>query len=405
MITPTPTPSPRLVSLDALRGFDMFWIVGADSLVRALDALSPTAPVRFLAAQLEHKDWAGFAFYDLIFPLFVFIVGVSLVFSLTGRLEREGRPAVVKKILRRAAVLFLLGIFYNGGLSQPWPEVRLVGVLQRIALAYAAAGILFCYFRPRQLVIIGAALLLGYWAALSFVPIRDIQLDNAALAARLGVEKPTLAQAHAAFDATTARVSGRFDPGLNLTNHLDFQYLPGRNYDKYYDPEGLLSTIPAVVTCLIGVFAGLLLKRVDLDARQKLLRLAIGGLLAVAAGWLWHLDFPVIKKLWTSSYVLVAGGYSLLLLGAFYYVIDVREWRRWCQPFVWIGTNPITIYLSFGIIGYDTIARRLAGGSVAAWLDVHVARGWGTVTLVALSLGAVFALARFLYRRGILLRV
>ncbi|HVU25584.1 MAG TPA: DUF5009 domain-containing protein [Opitutus sp.] len=401
----TPAPSGRLVSLDALRGFDMFWILGADALVVALGGLSASPIAHFFAGQLEHKQWEGFGFYDLIFPLFVFIVGVTTVYSLTSLIAREGRAAAVKRVLRRAALLLLLGIFYNGGLTHAWPDVRLAGVLSRIALAYAATGLLFCFLRPRALAGVAAALLIGYWALLAFVPIRDIQLDDAALKARLGVEHPTMAQAHAAFDATTARVTGKFEPGLNLTNHLDFEYLPGRLYDHYYDPEGILSTLPAIATCLLGVFAGFLLKRTDVDDRHKVAVLFGAGVAALVVGWLWNLQFPVIKKIWTSSYALVAGGWSLLLLGAFFYTVDVRQWRRWCQPFVWIGANPITLYILSSILWFPEVAQRLVGGSVSAWFDAHAGQGVGGIVVTIVGLGLMLAVARFLYVRKIFLRV
>lgn len=405
MSTTSPAAPRRLVSLDALRGFDMFWILGADALVLALGEANQSAPVRFLAGQLDHKPWAGFAFYDLIFPLFVFIVGITTVFSLTALIAREGRAAAVKRILRRAALLFVLGLFYNGGLAEPWPAVRLAGVLQRIALAYAATGLLFCFCRPRTLAMIAGALLAGYWALLTFVPVRDLALEPTALAARLGTSSPTPAQVHALFDATTTRVTGHFEPGLNLTNHLDFQYLPGAMYDHYYDPEGLLSTLPAIATCLLGLFAGRLLQRTDLDDRRKLRALVLGGLLALAAGWLWHLQFPVIKKLWTSSFVLVAGGWSLLLLAAFYYIIDVRQWRRWAQPFVWIGMNPITLYLASSVVSFHGIAARLVGGSVREAVNSNLAPGAGEMLVALVGLALVFTLAGFLHRLKIFLRV
>jgi predicted acyltransferase len=389
----------------------MFWILGADSLVLALGAISQFDPARVLAAQLEHKEWVGFGFYDLIFPLFVFIVGVSLVFSLMQLLARESRATAVKRILRRAALLFLLGIFYNGGLTREWPDVRVMGVLQRIALAYAATGLLFCFFKPRMLVAITAGLLVGYWGLMTFVPIRDVQLNDRALVARwpdLPVDAkghPDRGQVQARFEATESRVSGRFDPGLNLADHVDFRLLPGRRYNVYYDPEGLLSTLPAIATCLLGVFAGLRLQRSDLSDRRKWSGLAIAGLIMLVAGWCWHLQFPVIKKIWTSSYVLVAGGWSLLLLALFYYVVDVRQWRRWCQPFVWIGMNPITLYLLSGVLGFRAIAGRLVGGSVSAWLDRNVATGAGGITVTLVGLALVILLARFLYTRKIFLRV
>jgi predicted acyltransferase len=411
-------PSARLVSLDALRGFDMFWILGADALVQALGGLSDAQPVQFLANQLEHKRWAGFAFYDLIFPLFVFIVGVSLVFSLTKIVERDGRAGAVRRILWRSALLFLLGIFYNGGLSGEWTNIRLVGVLQRIAVAYAATGLLFCFFKPRLLAATAVALLVGYWALLTFVPIRDIQLERSALQARIAAQspsgaenqegqnrRPTVKQAREQYDATTTYVTGRYEPGLNVANHFDFNFLPGGRYDTYWDPEGLLSTLPSIATCLLGVFAGLLLRRPDLRDTQKLTWLLIGGAAALALGFLWGMQFPVIKKIWTSSFVLVAGGWSLLLLGVFYYLVDIRQWRRWCEPFVWIGMNPITLYLLTNVVNFNGIAKRLAGGDITRFLDTAVAKGIGNLVVTLIGLALIVLLARFLYKRQIFIRV
>lgn len=384
----------------------MFWILGADAVVQVLGRIFHLPPFPFLAAQFDHKAWAGFAFYDLIFPLFIFIVGASLVFSLSRTIEQHGRGAAVKRVLVRAALIFALGIFYSGGFTTAWPGVRLMGVLQRIALAYAGAGLLFCFFRPRALAAITVALLAGYWALLAFVPIRDVQLDPAALAARLQIEKPTREQAEQAYAATTARVTGHYEPGLNVTNHFDFEHLPGRHYDTYHDPEGILSTLPAIATCLLGVFAGLLLRRSDLSDREKFMRLALAGIMAVVLGWGWHTQFPVVKKIWTSSYVLVAGGYSLLLLAAFYYAIDIRRWRGWCRPFVWIGMNAITLYLVSNLLGgFRKVAQRFAGGSVKTFFETQLATGAGDLVIALIGLALMLGLARFLYQRQIFLRV
>jgi predicted acyltransferase len=396
----------RLMSLDALRGFDMFWILGGDAIMRALATVLPVAPIKTVAEQFEHKDWAGFAFYDLIFPLFVFMSGVSIVYSLTRLQQQEGRGAAMKRVLRRGALLFLLGIFYSGGVSTLWPDIRLLGVLQRIALAYLGAGLLFCLFKPRALAGITAALLIGYWALLTFVPIRDVQLERSALPKQMGVAKPTLVEARAFYERTTTHVTGRYDAGLNLTNHLDFEYLPGRKYDLYWDPEGLLSTFPAIATCLLGVFAGLLLRRGDLTDTEKITRLLIGGAAALAVGWLWHLQFPVVKKIWTSSFVLVAGGYSLLLLAAFYWIIDVRNWRGWCKPFVWVGMNAITLYIVSNMLqGYRRIGQRLAGGDVKAFFDSAIAAGSGDLLIALTGTALMLWLAWFLHRRQIFLRL
>jgi predicted acyltransferase len=407
----------RLVSLDALRGFDMFWILGADGVAQALRRMEDTPVTRFFATQLDHAAWAGFRFYDLIFPLFVFIVGVTTVFSLTKIVARHGRAAAVKRILGRAALLFLFGIFYNGGLAQSWPDVRLVGVLQRIAVCYAITGLLFVFFRPRVLVAVAAALLIGYWALLTFVPIRDIALDRAALAAALGPDTAARSQAHGRpspeyhaqveqrFEQTTDTVTGGYEPGRNLAHHLDFQLVPGSMYDTWWDPEGILSTLPSIATCLLGLFAGLLLRNTDVPDQRKALWLAGAGVAALILGYLWGLQFPVVKKIWTSSFVLVAGGWSLLLLAAFFYVIDLRGWRRWCTPFVWIGMNPITLYLITSAVDTYGIARRFLGGSVQGMFDRLVTPGFGELVISLGMLGLLILLARFLYRRGIFLRV
>ena len=176
------TASQRLMSVDALRGFDMFWIIGADSLVYALNRMAKSGLTSRLADQLEHAEWAGFHFYDLIFPLFVFIMGVSMVFSLSKTIERAGRAEALKRVFRRGVLLFVIGLFYSGGFRNEWPDMRLMGVLNRIALAYFFGGLLFCLFKPRALVGICAGLLIGYWALMNFTPIRDFQLTREAVA-------------------------------------------------------------------------------------------------------------------------------------------------------------------------------------------------------------------------------
>jgi predicted acyltransferase len=422
------TSGQRLMSVDALRGFDMFWIIGADSLVYALNRMSRSRPTAFLADQLEHAEWQGFHFYDLIFPLFVFIMGVSLVFSLTKSIERAGRTEALKRVFRRGVLLFLVALFYSGGFTNPWPDMRLMGVLNRIALAYMAGGLLFCFFKPRALAGICAVILAGYWGLMSFAPIRDIQLTRGNIAALAEKRGDTTTAAYfrnsdspnpsavkgsvewaaveTMFYDTTQRVTGRFDKGLNLSDHIDFQYLLGRKYDTFFDPEGCLSTIPAVATCLLGMLAGFLLKDQRVPEQRKVMILVGGGVVAAALGWIWGAQFPVIKKIWTSSYVLVAGGYSAILLGVFYQVVDIWEARSWCQPFVWMGMNSITIYLTSNIIGgFRKLAGRLAGGDVRTFFDTHLARGAGDMLISVVGLLLAFWFVYFLYRRKIFLRL
>lgn len=401
----TPAPS-RLMSLDALRGFDMFWILGADSLVYALHEMSHAGPTKFLATQLEHAEWEGFTFYDLIFPLFVFMMGVSTVFSLTKIIEREGRGAALKRVLRRGVLLYIVALIYSGGFTNPWPDMRLVGVLNRMAIAYTFGALLFIALRTRALIAVTVALLLGYWAMLALIPFPDVRPvpgGTAAITKEAGFK--SVSQLNL---AGTNLIHGSYIQGVNLVNYVDQKYLPGRKYDGTYDPEGLLSNLPAIATALLGIFAGLLLRSANFCDKWKVIYLLSFGAGGVLLGFLWGLEFPVIKKLWTSSYVLVAGGYSALLLGAFYWIVDVKQWRLWCQPFVWIGMNPITLYLAsnfMGGLGFEKLARRLAGGPVKLFFDTHIATGCGQLIISAVAILLFVSFANFLYRKKIFLRL
>jgi predicted acyltransferase len=361
--------SSRLMSLDALRGFDMFWIIGADAIVEGLRKVSDHQAVHKLAEQLQHVSWAGFHFEDLIFPMFVFIVGVSLAFSLTRTVEQEGRAAAAVRIFRRALLLYLLGIFYYGGMSTPFEGIRLLGVLQRIAIAYLFSGLLFWYVGLRGRVAVCVGMLLGYWALLTFVPVPELG-------------------------------AGHFEPGHNLANWVDKNYLPLRRWDGDYDPEGLLSTIPAIANCLLGVFAGELLRSKREDWR-KVVDLIAAGALSAILGWLWDFQFPVIKQLWTSSFVLVAVGYSSILLGLFYLVIDIWKLRTWAQPFVWIGMNPITIYMIDNLVDMGAIARRFVGGDLKR---LYLGE-YGDLVAALVAMALTLGICRFLYKRKIFLRL
>jgi predicted acyltransferase len=338
------------------------------------------------------------AFYDLIFPLFVFIVGVSTVFSVRRMIEQDGLGRTIKRILVRSLVLYIFGLLVYGGISKGVDHIRWLGVLQRIAICYLCTSLLFCAFRLKGLIVVCASLLLGYWALTTFVPIRDFNLETGHLEAlRL---TPTSPETRARFLATTNFVRARFDDGLNLPQQIDFLYLPGRKWDGAYDPEGILSTLPAVATCLLGLFAGLLLKHGAVSDQRKVFYLLAAGIAGVVAGFLWGLQFPVIKKIWTSSYVLIAGGYSCIFLGAFYQMVEIWQWRKWCIPFLWIGMNPITIYLVSSLLHIGDLAGLIAGG------PVKVALGpWGDFVLALTGVAMMFAFVRFLYQRKIFLRL
>lgn len=394
----------RLISVDALRGFDMFWIIGASAVVHALKAMKTNALTRFLSTQLQHVTWEGFRFYDLIFPLFLFIVGVSMVFSLDRAIRAGGRGRALRRVLRRSLLLYLLGVFYSGGISQPWPDVALTGVLQRIAICYFAAACIYCCLpRAGGIIAAAAALLVAYWALLAYVPFPDLKLDRETVG-RIEAEIGSNAPAEIAA-AVTGRIHGVYEEGRNLTNYVDFRYLPGRKTQTYYINEGLLSTLPAIALPLFGALAGLLLKNARLTPRRKVMWLAAAGAAGIGTALLWSWQFPIIKRVWTSSFVMLTGGLSALCLALFYEIVDVRKRQRWCAPFVWIGSNAITLYLAAQIVGFQGIATRLAGGDVQRLLDTHIGEGCGGVVIALLGLLLMILFARFLYRRQIFLRV
>lgn len=360
-----PAASQRLVSLDALRGFDMCWILGLAGAVEALlkRFLPGSSLTTFINTQFEHVDWAGFHFEDLIFPLFLFISGVSMAIAVPRRVEREGKAATVRHLLARAAIIFFLGVIFSGGFRDGIDKVRWLGVIQRIGVASAIAGILSMWCGVRGLVLWTVGLLLGYWALLAFVPVPGVG-------------------------------AGIYDEGKNLTNYLDSIWLPGRKYDGDHDPEGMLSTLPAIATALLGLLAGGWLK-MEMTVLRKSGGLIVAGVVLLAMGWAWHPFFPVVKKLWSSSFVLVAGGWSAILLGVFYWIVDGQGWRSWCTPFVWVGANPLSLYLASGMGAFRAVNERLVGPlpKDLKWV--------GAITVFALMLMT----ARWLYRRGILLRV
>jgi predicted acyltransferase len=361
----------RLVSVDVLRGFDMIWIIGLEEVVKGLCKARPGPVTGFIANQLDHADWEGFRFYDLIFPLFVFLAGVSLVFSLGKIVEQGGRAAALRRVFRRSLIIYFLGVFSYDGIASGLDHVRWVGVLQRIAISYFFAALIFLGFkgRAKPMATVCFGILLAYWAFLSFVPVPGGGEDH-------------------------------FAVGKNWPNYIDQRWLPGRRWDGTWDPEGLLSSLPAISTCLLGVFGGLVLRHPSMSSATKVSRLLIGGAILAAAGYAWGLQFPVIKKLWTSSYVLVAGGFSYLLLGAFFQVVDVWKVRSWTLPFLWVGTNAITAYLAANLIEYGKIAERLAGGEIKA-----AAGAWGDFLIAAVAMALTLIPLRFLYRRGIFLRI
>ena len=374
METPAPK-SERLLSLDALRGFDLFWIVGGHGILVALFKLTEWGWLGAIDAQLKHVDWNGFQAYDLIFPLFLFMAGVSTPYSLTRRLAEGARREVIRKVIQRGLILVLLGIIYNNGLQWKGLEnMRLGSVLGRIGLAGMFAQLIFVFNfeTPKRLWTWLAGILLGYWAVMSF--------------------------GHApAFAAGDLTMEG------NFASYVDRLLLPGKLHKGIHDPEGLLAVLPAIGNALLGILAGLWLRRSaeEVSGDRKAAGLALAGLALLAVGGLWSFVFPLNKNLWTSSFVLWTCGWSSLLLAMFYWLIDVRGWLKAIGTFfAVIGMNSVLIYMSGKFLSFDFTGQALFGGLARAFPPAVA-----SVILVTGIFAVKWLLFWFLKRQKIFLKV
>lgn len=368
--TPT-TPSQRLYSLDALRGFDMFWIMGGEEIFHVLAKNTGSPFWTAISDQFEHPAWNGFHFYDLIFPLFLFIAGVATPYSV-GREREKGTPRekLLLRVIRRGLILVLLGIMYNNGLKiHPLSEIRFCSVLGRIGLAYMFANIIYLYTKQRGQIIWFVSLLIGYWLLLSL----------------------TSAPGHPRGDLT---MEG------NFASWVDRTILPGRLYLGIHDPEGLMSTIPAIGTGLLGIMTGNFLKNSLFSPSAKAARMAVAGVISLVLALAWNTIFPINKNLWTSSFVLNVGGISLLLLAGFYYIIDVLGYKKWAFFFSVIGMNSILIYLSPHFINWKYMTD-----GFFYWVGQLIAAPWNAFAMVFCFLAVKWAFLYVCYRKKIFLRV
>ena len=374
METPAPK-SERLLSLDALRGFDLFWIVGGHGILLALFKLTEWGWLGAIDSQLKHVEWHGFLPYDLIFPLFLFLAGVSTPYSLTRRLTEGARGEVIRKIIQRGLILVLLGIIYNNGLQWKGLEnMRFGSVLGRIGLAGMFAQLIFVfnYQTPKRLWAWLAGVLIGYWALLSF--------------------------GHApGFAPGDLTMEG------NFASYVDRLLLPGKLYKGIHDPEGLLAVLPAIGNALLGILAGLWLRRSadEVSGDRKAAGLAVAGLALLAIGGLWSFVFPLNKNLWTSSFVLWTCGWASLALALFYWTIDVRGWARGFGAFfAVIGMNSVFIYMSAKFVSFDFTGQALFGGLARAFPPALA-----SVVLVTGIFAVKWGFFWFLKRQKVFLRV
>ena len=361
----------RLYSLDALRGFDMFWIMGAEEIFHTLAETTKWGPFVAIANQLTHPAWNGFHLYDLIFPLFLFMAGVSTPFSVGRELEKgKTRNQLLVRVIKRGLILVLLGIIYNNGLNiKPISEIRFASVLGRIGIAYMFANIIYLYSVEKWQIFWFWFFIIGYWLLLKFTSAPGFHVGDLTMQG-------------------------------NFASYMDRTILPGKLYLGIHDPEGLFSTIPAISTGLLGILTGITLKKTSLSQNAKVIRLAVVGVIFLILAQIWNLDFPINKNLWTSSFVLNVGGISLLLMAFFYYVIDVLGYQKWAFFFKVIGMNSILIYISGRFIDWEYTTKGFFN-----WLLQLIGDPFNVVIGAICFVLIKWLFLYFMYKKKIFLRV
>ncbi|MFB3387062.1 acyltransferase family protein [Flavobacterium sp. LAR06] len=373
----------RLISLDALRGFVMFWIMSGEHVIHTLAKAAPIPVFIWMSSQLHHAEWNGITFYDMIFPVFLFVAGVSMPYSFEKKMEMAGvktpqeLPSNEKKkiylsMLRRTCILLVLGFVVNGLLRfEGFDHTRFASVLGRIGLAWFFAGIIYLNFDLKKQLIWFFGILIGYYAAMKWIPVPG-------------------------FGAGVLTKQG------SLEGYIDRLFLPGRLHSTVYDPEGIFSTIPAIATALLGVFTGTFLKaNYSFSIKVKLFLMTLTAIVLIIAGLVWDINFPINKHLWTSSFVCFVGGFSILFFVFFYLIIDLFGFHKWAFPLILIGSNSILIYIAAeGLIDFKHTADYVFGGLInftpLVWQPFFAAL---SVTVVQLLL------LYFLYKRKWFLKI
>ena len=371
----------RLVSLDALRGFDLFVLVALGPLVLSFTQAAGPEHFEGLRAAFTHVDWEGFSPWDLIMPLFVFMSGASIPFALSRFRNGANRSLLVRRLLKRVLLLWLLGMVVQGNLLGLDPSRFYVytNTLQAIAAGYLIAALLFTNTRLRTQVIVAVLLLLGYWAAMEIVSVDGYGAGSYAPESNLA-------------EWIDRTVLGRFRDGAGVNEAGQVVFAP------WYHYTWLLSTATFGVTALTGVFAGSIARASWLGMQKVLVYFGL-GVAMVALGWLWDIQMPVIKTIWTSSMVLVSSGYCFLLMAVFYLLFDVFHFTFGLDFLRVYGMNSITAYVISEVVNFRGVAH-----SVLYGLEQHVG-GYYTFVLTFSQVLIVYLILRSMYKHGVFVKV
>jgi predicted acyltransferase len=357
--------SSRVLSVDALRGFDMFWIIGGEGIFKGIDRALNTPMTNWMTVQLDHAAWYGFNFYDIIMPLFMFLVGVAMVYSLKKRLSADlSKSRVWKHILIRVIVLWILGMMVQGNLLTYDPaQIKFYSnTLQAIAAGYLVASVIILYLPLLYQFGVTIGLMLTYWAIFAWVP----------------------------------GPGGTYTPDGNIAIFIDKFVLGSFQDGTPY--TWILSSLNFGATTMLGVFTAYLLQA-DLRPMQKFAGLALGGTALILLSLIWMPWHPLVKHLWTGSFVLYAGGICMLMLAVLYFLIDVRGYRAWTTFLVVIGSNAIFAYVSSHLFDYGLIARIFVGG-----LEKYVGT-WYLFVICLSAFSVLYLVLRYMHKNRIFVKI
>jgi len=374
----------RLLSIDALRGFDMFWIIGGGTLIEVLSKCFPSCFLQSLSAQMEHVPWIGFHFEDLIFPLFMFISGATIPIALLSKLGK-GTPKrdLVIKVTRRMVLLIILGIIYNGTMRNGFANARYVSVLAQIGVSYFIASIILIYTNSLKTRLYWlSGILAGYAIVQLLIPVPGIG-------------------------------AGVLTPEGCINGYVDRLFLPGRlayghdgmlpsSGNGFYDALGILSILSATGITLMGYFAGQILIQKDSAPRKKFVTLVSAGTGLILLALCICPFYPIIKNCWTTTYNLLTGGISFLLIALFYLIIDVWEFKKWTFFFRVIGMNSIFIYL---VVVGNLVDVNSTTLSLVGWISGSLSQNGGQLVLTLGDITLAWLLLYFMYRKNIFIKV
>lgn len=359
----------RLISLDAFRGFT----------IAAMIMVNNPGSWKYVYPPLEHAEWNGLTPTDLIFPFFVFIVGVSIALAYSKRLDAGvAKGPMYRKIIFRSVKIFVVGILLWLFPKFDFESVRIAGVLQRIAIVFMVSAFLFLNTKWKTQAIIGAILLIGYWLAMTLIP-------------------------------TPGYGTVMLEPGVNLAAWFDSKFLPGYMYQKTWDPEGILSTFPAIVNGIAGLLAGRLILS-KMTQERKVIYLFSLSFLAFVVGFMWSYIFPLNKNIWTSSFVLVTSGLAGMTLSVSIFVVDILGRTRFTKPGIIFGSNAITAYVLADILTLPVYRWQIGGASLSGhWMNMFENFGWsmkfGSFTFAVLFICLNFIPVWFLYKKKIFIKL